>query len=153
MAPQHIAKKKLYGMETEEMAKAMTDYERKLGTDNSRKSIGMKAVYSIKNNAVRNRNDDSRAVYYGVQHGLTTTRTSTVLKQTGEVSSSSSKLSDVPISNVYNQIYYGNSRNDIQNGYQNQKIRISYQQPQSPHVIAKSSVVSSSPGWCRSCLS
>ncbi len=83
MAPQHLGKKQLYGTEAEDTSKAITDYERKLINDNSRKSIEIKAVYSIKNNTVRNRNEDSRAVYHGIKHGMTTTSTSRVVKHSG----------------------------------------------------------------------
>lgn len=83
MAPKHLGKKKLYGMEAKETSKAVTDYERKLVSDNSRKSIGIKAVYSIKNNTIRDRNEESRAVYRGIKHGLTTTSTSRVVKHSG----------------------------------------------------------------------
>jgi hypothetical protein len=57
VAPEHIGKGKLYGMESDETLRMNIDYEKRVGYCDPQMSVGKRAVYSFRNNTVRNDNN------------------------------------------------------------------------------------------------
>ena len=59
VAPEHIGKGKLYGVEKDETVRTVSDYDRRLVSSHSYRNGEKMAVYSFRNNTVRNGNNNN----------------------------------------------------------------------------------------------